>query len=167
MAAVLQPIKGDIGLGSWGNQATAHGAEGASQTYKMGALLINSGGSLIEATTTAVGTYSGIVGIAAANATGITGADCPYLSPSPDSFAFSITVDNALSAGTAPGTGALTSAGRYGYYSIQKDSTTGFWYLVVTNTTYPACTVTNLIDPSGTINGRVRIRFLHNILEVS
>jgi hypothetical protein len=54
MAANIQSIKPDIGFGNW-QSIVQHGIEASTQTWKVGAPLVNSSGSLAEATTGTTG----------------------------------------------------------------------------------------------------------------
>lgn len=163
MAANIQPIKADIGDSSWGTDSIRHGLEGAGQSFKMGAPLINSSGQLIEATASNLAALSGLIGIALADATGTQGADCAYYPLTPQSYNFSITVDGAESGGNAPGTGSLAASGLYGSYNIYKDTASGYWYLEESDTTHLNVIALDFIDPAATVNGRVRIKFLRAV----
>ena len=103
MSANIQPIHGDVGLSNWQN-VEQWGIEASGQTWKVGAPLVNSSGSLAEATT-GTGGYAGtIIGFASGPATGVTGAPAPFI-PAIPTATFSGTVDGTLVATNAPGTG--------------------------------------------------------------
>src|SRR5258707_15612653 len=95
MAANIQSIKPDIGIANW-QDAGLHGIEAATQTWKVGAPLVNSSGSLAEATTGTTGYAGLIVGFALAPARGTTGADVNFV-PAVQGLSMSGTVDGSLS----------------------------------------------------------------------
>ena len=126
MAANIQPIMPDIGLANWQN-AILHGIEAASQTWKVGAPLVNSSGSLAEATT-GTGGYAGtIIGFALAPATGVTGADVTFV-PALQGLTMAGTVDGTLNGSNAPGTGSVAQTAVWGGIGLQKDAASGLWY---------------------------------------
>lgn len=156
MAANIQPIMPDIGLANWQN-AILHGIEAASQTWKVGAPLVNSSGSLVEATT-GTGGYAGtIIGFALAPATGVTGADVTFV-PALQGLTMAGTVDGTLNGSNAPGTGSVAQTAVWGGIGLQKDGASGLWYLCTTGTA--SFIIVELIDPASTINGRVRVQIL-------
>jgi hypothetical protein len=162
MAANIKPIRPSIGEGIW-QEIVHHAPEGATQSFLSGAPLVNLGGALIQATSTESAAYAGLIGIAYGNASGVSGTDVPYCPLNPDTISFEITVDGAPSGGNAPGTGSLAANGLFGQYGIVQDAASKNWYMDYTNTTYKAVTVVDFIDPPGTVNGRVRVRFLHSV----
>lgn len=154
MAAVLKPIMLISGDGTSSGQ-TDHGIEAAAQSWKMGAPLINSAGSIAEG----AADPDNILGIAIANAAAVTAADVMFIQPRVGSR-FSITVDDTLSGGNAPGTGSLAQTDCYSVYGLVKDGLTGIWYLDKSDTTNVRVIVMGFIDDPGTINGRVEVEFL-------
>lgn len=156
MAANIQPIKSDIGFANW-QVMVEHGIEGATQSYKIGAPLVNSSGSLVEASTGTTGYAGLIVGFALAAATGVTGADVPFV-PAVQGLCMSGTVDGTLSASNAPGTGSVAQTAVWGGIGLQKDAASGYWYLCTTGTA--SFIIVGLIDPAATVNGRVRVQIL-------
>jgi hypothetical protein len=162
MAAKIQPIMPDVGLGSW-QDAIEHGLEGTSQTWKVGAPLVVSSGKLIEATTS-TSAKSGIIGFALAAATGVANTDTLYVPPSPDVLSFQGTIDGTLSSSNAPGTGQLTQANMYTGGTLQKDAASGLWFFNNTATgDFIFIAAIPPDNPVATVNGRVRVRFLHAI----
>lgn len=156
MSANIRPIAPDIGLANWQN-AIQSGIEASGQTWKVGAPLINSSGSLAEAST-GTGGYAGtIIGFAIANATGVTGAAASFV-PAIPTLTFAGTVDGTLSSTNAPGTGSLAQSGIWGGLGLQKDAASGLWYLCTTGTA--SFIVVAAIDPVATVNGRVRVQIL-------
>jgi len=156
VAAVIKPIAPDIGLANWQN-APFHGIEAAGQTWKVGAPLVNSSGSLAEATTGTTGYAGLIIGFALGPATGVTGADATF-TPALQGLTFAGTVDGTLVATNAPGTGAVAQSGVWGGIGLQKDAASGLWFLCTTGTA--SFIVAELIDPASTVNGRVRVQIL-------
>ena len=162
MAALIKPIAPDVGLGSW-QDSIQHGIEGTSQTWKVGAPLVVSSGKLIEATTS-TSAKSGIIGIALAPASGVANTDVMYVPLSPDSLTFQGTIDGTLSSSNAPGTGTLTQANMYTGGTLQKDAASGLWFLNNTATgDFIFVAAIGPDSPVGTVNGRVRVVFLHAI----
>lgn len=156
MAANIQPIMPDIGLANWQN-AILHGIEAASQTWKVGAPLVNSSGSLAEAST-GTGGYAGtIIGFALAPATGVTGADVTFV-PALQGLTMAGTVDGTLVATNAPGTGSVAQTAVWGGIGLQKDAASGLWFLCTSGTA--SFIIVELIDPASTVNGRVRVQIL-------
>lgn len=160
MAANIQPIQSDIGEGIW-QEIVHHGPEAATQSFVRGAMLTNSAGQLQAAG--AAAPYTGLIGIAYGPASGTQGTDVPYCPLNPDTLSFQITVDGAPSGGNAPGTGSLAANQLFGQFGIAKDAASGNYYLNVADTTNKTVTVVDLISPAGTVNGRVRVRFLHSV----
>lgn len=185
MAVNIQPIRADIGQGGWGSQAVASGFEGSSQTFLTGALLtFNANGSLIECTSNSNSNQTGvIVGISLANGANLAantnvsatlvapavGVD-QYIPPNPDVFTFSVTVDYTPSSNNAPGTGYLNANQIYQHFPLFRDTASKYWYLCANNGSNNASavlsmvTVVDFIDPPTTVNGRVRVKFLHSQL---
>jgi hypothetical protein len=156
MAVNIQPIQQDIGYGNW-QSVVAPGIEAASCTFKAGAPLVNSSGSLAEATTGTTGYAGLIVGFALGPATGVTGAQILY-TPAVQGIAFQGTVDGTLVATNAPGTGSVAQTGVYGGIGLQKDAASGLWYLCTTGTA--SFIIVGLVSPASTVNGRVRVQIL-------
>lgn len=154
--ANIQPIQQDIGDGNW-QSVIRHGIEAASQTYKAGAPLVNSSGSLAEATTGTTGYAGLIIGFALAAATGTTGADILF-TPVTSGILFQGTVDGTLVATNAPGTGSVAQTAVWGGIGLQKDAASGLWYLCTTGTA--SFILVGLVSPAATVNGRVRVQIL-------
>ena len=156
MAANILPIKGDIGLGNWQN-VIQWGIEASGQTWKVGAPLVNSSGSLAEASTDTSGYAGTIIGFASGPATGVTGAAAPFI-PAISTATFSGTVDGTLVSTNAPGTGSVAQTAVWGGIGLQKDAASGLWYLCTTGTA--SFIIVGLIDAASTVNGRVRVQIL-------
>ena len=170
MAANIQSIRPDITLGLWegepiqGGVGALTGLEGTSQTWKVGAPLVNSSGLLIEATTS-TSAKSGLIGFALAPATGTLNTPVQYVPLSPDTMTFQGTIDGTLSSTNAPGTGSLAQSGMYGGGTLQKDAASGIWFF--NNTATGDFIFVAAIDPLGTVNGRVRVQLLHAVCLVA
>jgi hypothetical protein len=156
MAANIQSIKPDIGFANW-QDAILHGLEGTSQSWKVGAPLVNSAGYLVEASTGTTGYAGLIVGFALAPASGTQGTDVMFV-PAISTLSFSGTVDGTLSNSNAPGTGSVAQSGVWAGIGLQKDAASGYWYLCTTGTA--SFIIIGLIDAAGTVNGRVRVQIL-------
>jgi hypothetical protein len=156
VAANIRPIAPDIGLANWQN-AVQSGIEASGQTWKVGAPLVNSSGSLAEATTGTTGYAGLIIGFALAPATGVTGTKASFV-PCIGSLTFSGSVDGTLVATNAPGTGSLAQSGIWGGLGLQKDAASGLWYLCTTGTA--SFIAVAAIDPVATVNGRARVQIL-------
>jgi hypothetical protein len=133
-----------------------HGLEGASQSWKKGAVLIYSSGLLVIGADAAVN----IAGIALADATGVTNADVPFLRPTEDDeFEITLTVD-AL-------TYALLGTEMGNRYAIDLDATSGYFFADQSNTTDDGIVVTGFVSKVGDINPRVRCRILPAIVNAA
>lgn len=134
----------------------AHGPEGASETWVQGAPLIKDGsGNLNEAGTEPV---DEILGIADAPAKGVTGEDRIYI-PASENTIF------AGSIGTSITAGAIAAADLYEEYPLQLLGTD--WFIDKTDQTNPCVYIVELIDPVGTVNGRVAFKFINTALRSS
>lgn len=145
--------------------------EGASQTYKKGAPLINGAttevGYLIEAAIANPATYTGLVGVALANAENLahgaadpTTGDSYHLAYPPNDDLIFIGQLDASATTLAAGTHALAQTDLWAQYGITHDATSGFWYVNFSDTTDVRVVVVELIDPLGTIAGRVAFKWL-------
>lgn len=106
----IQPISTSII-----RRGTSYGSEAAGQTYKAGAPLEYSSGTIIEAQADSVI----IIGIAAKDATGVTGATVPFFTILPGET-FEFTCDDG---------GTFDAADVGGQYGLKKDAGTGAWYI--------------------------------------
>lgn len=156
MAALIKPIMPDIGFANW-QTTVEYGIEASGQTFKIGAPLVNSSGSLAEASTGTTGYAGLIIGFALAPATGVTATAVQFV-PALQGLCFSGTVDGTLVATNAPGTGSVAQTAVWGGIGLQKDAASGLWYLCTTGTA--SFIIVGLIDPASTVNGRVRVQIL-------
>jgi hypothetical protein len=122
-------------------------AEGATQTFKKGAPLVNSSGYLIAATSEAA---VDIVGFAAEDAHNNTAAgdeNCQYHPARPG--------DEWLACVSTTSTQAIL----FGTYGLKTDATyTNLWEVDLGEGTgnQQSVTITELVDPVGTVNGLVK-----------
>lgn len=134
----------------------AHGPEGASETWVVGAPLIKDGsGNLDEAATEPV---DEIVGIADCPASGTTGEDRIYIPASQNT----IFVGNI---GTSITAGAIAAADLFEEFPLQLSGTS--WFVDKTDQTNPCVYIVELIDAVGTVNGRVAFKFIDTALRSS
>lgn len=126
-------------------------AEGATQTFKVGALLIASAGNLIVAAADAV---TGIVGVAAeAGHNAAAGVRTVKYYPALPHVVFEATLEDQLNENHA-----LVAANRWAAFAIQLD-TPGNFYLDENDTTNVAARVVAFLDAVGTIRARVLFQF--------
>lgn len=129
-----------------------HGPEGATQTFKRGAPLIYSSGYLVIGASAPLDTDDSIVGFATHD--GRNGAtDGLYTATyvpagGPHLVFIGLLIDKVAESHTLVATNLGLA------YAIDVDSS-GYWYLDENNTTKPVARVIELIDPVGTVNGRV------------
>ena len=127
------------------------GPEGGSQTYKRGAPLIYTSGYLVVAASAPIDTGDSIVGFA--NEDGHNGTAGVYtatyvVAGGPHMTFIGLLIDKVAETHTL----VQTNLGLA--YAIDVDSS-GYWYLDENNTTNPVARVVKLLDPVGTVNGRV------------
>jgi|SRR5215471_7516567 len=146
----IQPYRPN-GLGV----VTAYMPKAAATSFRVGSPVIATAGLAVEAAADpALNTILGIAQSDMATA-GYGSTDC-YMSriDTPDQWVGC--VDNSGSFGT--GTSAVAQRGtRYG---IAKDGTSGLWYIDLAETTAVRLRVESLIDPAGTVQGRVAFTWL-------
>jgi hypothetical protein len=135
-----------------------HGVEASSQSYLVGALLVNSSGKVaIGASDPSLGT---ILGVASVKATGTTDTDAPY-TPALPHVVFEANFDDGS------GTLALAQSHVNGLYGLAKDNSTGHFYVDQSDTTNIRVMVRGLRDAIGTVNGRVYFSFIPNAARAS
>lgn len=148
---VVQPISIYRQEGKDGVIVSKDPGEEASMSYKAGAVLVQDGSSA-ELEEWAGGTNSSkIVGVAAKDATGTTGADVPYY----EANGYNLFAVNLIN-----GTDAIAlAASHIGVaYSLVKSGNN--WLVDVADTTTTVVTVVEPIDPIGDSNARVAVRFI-------
>jgi len=165
MAVAYQPMKAARTLGGLDIPLESL-PEGASKTFKAGAVVVYSSGGISEASndpSTAV-----IVGVACQDgqnlsSLGVANTPPPYTSP------------NTLVALAMPGvifeancddttqTLALTQAMVGGQFSIEKDGSSGLWFIDQSDAGNKVVTIVALKDAVGTVNGRVYFVFRNAI----
>lgn len=128
--------------------------EEATQTFKKGAPLVEDASSA-EVEIWAGGTdATQILGIAAADATGTTGADVPY---------YEANQYNIFQGSVVNGTDAIALAASHinGKYSLVASGND--WYIDVSDTNTDKVQIIAPIDDIGDTNARVQFRFLSNM----
>lgn len=131
---------------------TKHGQVAAAETWAKGAILISNGsGLLAEGGTDPVL----IVGVAphAFPATNVDVASFTSYVPAMPHIEFEGTIDD--------GTGTVPIAQAMLYTSRGLLATSGVWHIDSAETTEDRVVITQLIDPVGTLAGRVRFQFLY------
>lgn len=141
--------------------------EDASQTYKKGTpLVVTTAGYLGTAVVANPYNGGGLVGVsvnagsnvAAGAADPTTGDKYHLFYPFDDNLQMVGQLD-ASSTTVAAGTHALAQADLWARYGITQDATSGFWYVNFSDTSDLYVVITSLIDPIGTIAGRVAFRW--------
>lgn len=127
--------------------------EGASQTYLAGAPLKASSGKLV---TLVEDDIANIVGFAIQKATGVTNTLTGVI-PALGQIEFEATLENG-----STGDYALTQADLFSAYGLAVTAT-GLWYLDKAETTHKAAVIVELVDPVGTVQGRVRAQLLNAV----
>jgi len=138
------------------SEVVLHGFEKATQTWKIGAFLIDDGAGRLTVSTSPIDASAvdkRTLGMALADATGVTDADVPFAFVGAD-----VVFMGTLSDSTA-GTHTLALTDLYETFPIVLDGafSTGFYYLdanAVSDT--GGALVIGLVDPIGTVNGRVQ-----------
>lgn len=157
MAAEDQVVAFDHFKFNGGNSVpvnTENGIEAATQSWQPGAPLIRSSGKLAEA---ADDPTAAIVGFACAPATGVTDTPVSYI-PAWPGIEFEATLEDQ-----SGGDHALTQASMFVAYSVRQRTSNGAWYLDFNDTTNLGAIVVGLVDPIGTVQGRVRARLLDTV----
>ena len=129
--------------------------EAAGQVYLSGAPLIDNGaGSLVTAAddvTTPI-----IVGFATYAASGVTDNETS-VTPALSGLEFEATLESS-----SPGDHALAQTDLFAKYGFEVNGS-NLWYVNQAETASPAVVVIALIDPIGTVQGRVRVRLLNRV----
>lgn len=125
------------------------GAEAASQSWKKGAVLIESSGSIAAAAADAV---ADILGVAAGPATGTTGAQVLYY-PATPGMIFECTLEDQSNQNHV-----LAQSNIYANYAVQVDND-GIYYADENDTTNTAVVIVGAKDALGTTRARVYVQF--------
>src|SRR5689334_20828666 len=136
-------------------EPSVHGVEKASQTYKAGAPVQDDDAGRITESTSPIdgsGVTKRAIGIAVADATGVTGADVHIVSLMEDGVLIEVTLSNATA-----GTHTLAQADQWQTYPLTKDGTfsTGHWYLDANAVSASGAVVVEFKDKIGTVDARV------------
>jgi hypothetical protein len=124
--------------------------EEASQTYKLGAVLVQDATAKDEVEEAGADPVARIVGIALSDASGTADTAQLVALAEPGTEFIARIEDGATLAVASVGTN----------YALVKDSTNNIWRVDTSDTTNVSVTVTGLIDAVGDINGRVRFQFI-------
>lgn len=134
---------------------TSYLPKAGATSFERGAPVIATAGLAVEAG--ADPALNTIMGVATHDMaiTGYGSTDC-FMNPIDSEEVWIGSVDT--SAGVGTGTSAVAQRGtRYG---IAKDATSGQWYIDINDTTNVRVRVEALIDPAGTVQGRVEFKWL-------
>lgn len=143
--------------------------EDASQTYKKGTpLVVTTAGYLGTAVVANPYAGGGLVGVSVAPGSNVAaGAADPNTGdkyhlhyPISSSTIKFIGQLDASSTVNAAGTHALAQADLWARYGITQDAASGLWYVNFSDTSVIYVVITNLIDPIGTIAGRVGFKWM-------
>jgi len=128
------------------------GVEAASQSWKKGAVLIESSGSIAIAAADAT---SAILGVAAADASGVTGREVLFY-PALPGMVFEATLEDQANEDHA-----LVQGNLYANYAIQVDGN-GIFYVDENDTSNTSVHVVGHKDAIGTTRARVYVSFEHD-----
>jgi hypothetical protein len=134
----------------YNNVRTMQLKEEASQTYKLGAILIVDATTKDEVEEAGTDAVAGIAGIALADATGT--ADTPAL--------FALAEPGAEFVGHIEASATLTDAMLGTDYGTVYDSSNAIWRVDTSDTTNKSVTITGFVDEVGDVNARVRFQFM-------
>lgn len=153
----IRPLIMNSGPGGAPVTGSYSGLEGANQSFTTNTPLIASGGRLITAL--ANGTSEGIIGLSTQGASGTTDTEIGFAVWQPGSI-LEGNLDDALDGDNAPGTHALAVADIYTLVGVVKDAASGHWYFDEEATDDEKAVIIKLVDPVGTVQGRVRAMIL-------
>ena len=161
MSSNIQPIKYSAGFsGGYSNENEYVFPEGSGQTFKAGAPLKFSSGTVVIISSVSAPTIAGIASNAATGTAGTASAPNCWVAL-PANSVFEVSVDTTTTSGTAAlGTGKPSDFSIGGTYELLLDSTSGNYYMG-TGTGNPTFTLLGY-DPSqnSVVNGRVYVRIL-------
>jgi hypothetical protein len=143
----LIPSK-NLGGGS-GVVPMMEGVEAAAQSWKKGAILIESSGKVAIASADPT---SAILGVAAGDASGVTDAKCLFY-PARPGMVFEATYEDQNSENHA-----LVQGDLYTNHALQVDGN-GIWYVDENDTTNTAVVIVGHKDALGTTRARVFVEF--------
>jgi len=124
----------------------------AAQTWLRGAILVaTTAGRVSEAATDDV---TLILGVALHDVTAATVDDAVQFVPALPHLSFEATLED-----NANGDHALLQTNVWDEFALRQHATNGLWYLDENDETAVAALVTGLVDPVGTVQGRVRFQF--------
>lgn len=140
--------------GSLSVQVDTTQLEAATQSYLAGAPVKAVNGLITVFTEDGI---AGLVGFACFNASGVTNNPTSII-PAVPGIEFEATLENG-----STGDYALTQADLWAAYGLAVTAG-GLWYLDKAETTHKAAVITRLVDPVGTVQGRVRARILTAVI---
>lgn len=138
----------------------AKGREGSgTQAWKVGAVLLRSSGTVIEAS---AGAVADIIGVSAGVSAGVTSSEAIYYLSTPD-MVFTATLENQSTEDHA-----LVITNVYTDYGVHVDtSTNGNWYLNVNETSNTAMCIVAPVNwadvDNATVRSRVKAIFLEDV----
>lgn len=141
----------NLGGGS-GVIPTRAGVEAGSQSFKKGAILIESSGSIATA---AADPVAAIIGVAAHDASGVTGREVLYY-PALPGMVFEATLEDQSNTDHA-----LVQGNIFANFGAQVDNN-GIWYVDENETSDTCVHVVGHKDPIGTTRARVYVSFEHD-----
>lgn len=124
--------------------------EEASQSYRLGAVVVTDATAKEEVEEAAADPVANILGIAAEAASGVTGRFVSVC----------LAEAGAEFVGHIQDTGTLANASIGVNYAVVYDTTNLIWRVDTSDTTNACVTVTELVDAAGDVNGRVAFRFM-------
>lgn len=152
LAVQVAPLEGKSAI------PVRHGPAAASETWKKGAVLVDSSGRLAEGSANP----SPIIGVAVAPITSSSADDDVMYVPAEDNV-FEMSIDDSSDLGN----GAIAQADLYKEYGITEDSA-GVWYVDKNKTgANGRVKIMKFKDASGTTQGRVYVKFTEDQLEVA
>lgn len=135
-----------------------HAPEGASQSFLKGAPVIYSSGKIVVGASPPFDTGDALAGIAQQDASGVTDRDMCFV-PAHRNVVFEGTLESSSSNGYA-----LLQADLGAIYAIDYDATNKKYYVDKANTTNAVARIIRLVDPVGTVRGRVQFVFTGGIM---
>lgn len=140
----------------FGSVDIRHRQQAASQTFKAGALLVNSSGRVAEC------------GADPTNLLGVGLMDAPNVTNANVMFAQLNSVDEVeVTLTTSAFTYALVGTEIDNRYGAAKDATTGYWYADQGETTADVFVITGFVSKIGDINPRVRAKIIQSLINAA
>jgi len=150
----VRPLNNFTAPGMMSVPIRTNGVEGGAQSWKSGAPIGVAFGLFAEL---ADDFTSGAVGFASQDASTVAATPVSYI-PCVPGIEFEATLEDQ-----ANGDHPLSQANLYAKYALRQVVATGAWYLDENDTGNAAAVVVALVDPIGTVQGRVRARLLDTV----